>query len=602
MEEHKSDMSAAAGAASAAASSASAAVPVAASRPRAQEPAAKKKIVIRAFKVAPKPPPAFSDDTLNNLSTAVEAVYTQTHSRLSQEELYRSVEALCNLGQGAEVYSRLARQCETHISGVIRKMAEQVNREEQEHAGMQLGSPHAGSAAAASPASPTAASSSSLSLPLLQSLQTIWTAHCQEMLIIRGIFLFLDRTYVMQQATAHATVHNNNPGNGNGNGNGSGNSSGRDAKKPPASLWEMGLNFFCEQLQQHPHVESKLISGLLTLVEKERLGESINRGLLKSLLRMLSALRLYSTHFQPVFLSATAAFYAAASRKAIASELSVSDYVYYIQRTLVAEEERAIAYLDESTRYPLAQSLEQELIAAHADHMLGSTLTQLLDAKRSAELGIMYTLFGRIRQHDVMRAAFESYVKQTAERMVRSGSMTPEDSKKAEEKAAADASSAATSGTAPAPSPPPSLPPSTPATLIVDLLRLKVTLDEVLTFSFHDDPDFVKSVKTSFEHALNCVEQTPAEMLAKFIDRVLRTGGKGIKITPFNGTGVGVVAAIGMEDENAAIGAPSLSLAPAAAAAASAATVGSEEVEGLLEKTMFLFRYMHNKDIFQGTQ
>ncbi len=46
-------------------------------------------MVIKPFKVAPKPPEAFADDTLNNLSLAVEAVYAQKHSQFSQEELYR---------------------------------------------------------------------------------------------------------------------------------------------------------------------------------------------------------------------------------------------------------------------------------------------------------------------------------------------------------------------------------------------------------------------------------------------------------------------------------------------------------------------------------
>lgn len=162
----------------------------------------------------------------------------------------QSVEALCNLGQGAVVYARLAKQCEAHISERISTLAGQIERDAQEHAHMQLGSPHlasaaaAGEAAASSPVSPsTSSSSSSLSLPLLLSLQSVWSSHCQELLIIRGIFLFLDRTFVMQQAN-HAQPHNNLEQH-----NHTAVVAVRDAKKPPASLWEMGLNFFCEQMQ-----------------------------------------------------------------------------------------------------------------------------------------------------------------------------------------------------------------------------------------------------------------------------------------------------------------------------------------------------------------
>jgi cullin-4 len=602
------------------------------SRPRARSPPPKKKMVIKPFKVAPKPPEAFASDTLANLSAAVEAVYAQRHSQFSQEELYRAVEALCNLHKGAEVYARLAQQCQAHIAELIDKLAQQVQNDDEEQAQMQLGSPHSTAIASSSSSSSTSpassSSSSSLSLPLLHALQSIWDAHCQEMLIIRGIFLFLDRTYVMQQAQAAAhqqQLHHNN--NSNNSSSSMQIDSAAETKRPPASLWEMGLTFFCEQLQRHPKVESKLISGLLGLIDRERRGESINRSLLKSLLRMLSALRLYASSFQPRFLADTASFYASSSRKAIASELNVGDYVHFIQQRMAAEEERALAYLDEATRAPLTQSLEHELIATHAEHLLGAgTFTALLDARRVPELAILYGLFARIRQLPLMRAAFEAYVKQTAGRIVQTGCAPPEDPK-ATAAAAAAASAAGTPAAAAAPaasasasassslgpSPTPALPASTNATMVLDLLRLKLTLDEVLTFAFGDDGDFVKALKVSFEHALNCVDNTPAELVAKFIDRVLRTGGKGIKIAPLGGTDATAVGAALMEDVTAA---PSLSLSamPSMAAASSSSASASssvsaasavaggasDDVESLLERVMFLFRYLYTKDVFQA--
>lgn len=116
---------------------------------------------------------------------------------------------------------------------MLNSLADQVQREDDEHAQMQMAA--AGAAAAVS----SSAGSSALSLPLLQSLQSIWSAHCQEMLIIRGIFLFLDRTYVMQQAM-QSGAHNNMT---------RVMMTDAEAKRPPASLWELGLSLFCEQLQ-----------------------------------------------------------------------------------------------------------------------------------------------------------------------------------------------------------------------------------------------------------------------------------------------------------------------------------------------------------------
>lgn len=313
---------------------------------------------------------------------------------------------------------------------------------------------------------------------------------------------------------------------------------------------------------------------------------------------MLSALRLYAHTFEPKFLAATESFYAAESRKQIASELSIGEYIHFIQQRLSQEDERALAYLDEATRAPLTHTMEQTLIAAHSAHMLGPAFSQLLDCKRSAELAIMYKLFARIRQLDQMRTAFETYVKQRAGAIVQSGCVTTEEAKEAEAKAAEASASSSSSIAAPA------APVSTPATMVVDLLRLKATLDEVLIFAFDNDSDFLKSLKVAFEHALNLIDHTPAELIAKFIDRVLRTGGRGIKITPYATATTG-----NMDDVVAAPPSSSLSLSASALPAASSASasasatgagVGGEEVEPLLDSVMFLFRYIHGKDVFQA--
>lgn len=54
-------------------------------------------------------------------------------------------------------------------------------------------------------------------------------------------------------------------------------------------LSAMLLTRFC--VQALPEVEAKTVAGILTLVERERTGEDVNRPLLRSLLRMLSALQ-----------------------------------------------------------------------------------------------------------------------------------------------------------------------------------------------------------------------------------------------------------------------------------------------------------------------
>jgi hypothetical protein len=58
-------------------------------------------------------------------------------------------------------------------------------------------------------------------------------------------------------------------------------------------------------------VEARVVEGLLALVRAERMGEAVDRPLLKSLVRMLSSLGMYSEVFQPPFLAQAQLFYLA---------------------------------------------------------------------------------------------------------------------------------------------------------------------------------------------------------------------------------------------------------------------------------------------------
>lgn len=60
----------------------------------------------------------------------------------------------------------------------------------------------------------------------------------------------------------------------------------------------MGLDMFRQHIILNNLVQSRIVDGLLMLIEKERLGDSVDRSLLKSLLRMLCDLQLYSTIFE----------------------------------------------------------------------------------------------------------------------------------------------------------------------------------------------------------------------------------------------------------------------------------------------------------------
>uniref|UniRef100_A0A7S3REU1 Cullin-4 n=1 Tax=Strombidinopsis acuminata TaxID=141414 RepID=A0A7S3REU1_9SPIT len=206
------------------------------------------------------------------------------------------------------------------------------------------------------------------------------------MLTLRSIFLFLDRTYVMQTAT----------------------------KK---SLWEMGLASFRNNLSSRPDVTAKLRAGLLTLIEQERNGDQVERSLLSELLRMLYDLGMYQQHFEEAFLEATTAFYLAEGAEKLHS-LDVPSLLLHIESRLAAEEARVAHYLHVSSRKPLIAAVKHTLLAVHVPAILEKGFSSLLDDKRVEDLKRVYNLFGLVDELPALRQALSAYTKRVGTALV----------------------------------------------------------------------------------------------------------------------------------------------------------------------------------------
>ena len=115
-------------------------------------------------------------------------------------------------------------------------------------------------------------------LTFLRMLNDFWTHHCHQMKMVCNIFLALDRGYVLYNSQV-------------------------------LSIWDMGLVLFRTHIMEAVVVENGCIDGLLMIIEKERSGETIDRSLVKSLLRMLSSLQIYHKVFETKFIVATEQLY-----------------------------------------------------------------------------------------------------------------------------------------------------------------------------------------------------------------------------------------------------------------------------------------------------
>ncbi|XP_076595597.1 cullin-4B [Chaetodon auriga] len=295
------------------------------------KPGAAKKLVIKNFKEKPKLPENYTQETWQKLKEAVEAIQNSTSIKYNLEELYQAVENLCSHKISAKLYKQLRAVCEDHIKAQIDQFRED----------------------------------SLDSVLFLKKIDKCWQDHCRQMIMIRSIFLFLDRTYVLQNSML-------------------------------PSIWDMGLELFRFYIISDLKVQSKTIDGILLLIERERNGEAIDRSLLRSLLSMLSDLQIYQDSFEQRFLEETNRLYAAEGQR-LMQEREVPEYLHHVNKRLEEEADRVITYLDQSTQKPLIATVEKQLLGEHLTATLQKGLTHLLDENRIQDLSLLYQLFSRVR-------------------------------------------------------------------------------------------------------------------------------------------------------------------------------------------------------------
>eukprot|EP00064_Thunnus_orientalis_P013669 superscaffoldBa00002263_g13709 len=224
---------------------------------------ASKKLVIKNFKDRPKLAENYTEDTWLKLRDAVGAIQNSTSIKYNLEELYQAVENLCSYKVSPTLYKQLR-----------------------------------------------------------QRMNRCWQDHCRQTIMIRSIFLFLDRTYVLQNSLL-------------------------------PSIWDTGLELFRTHIVSNSAVQKRTVDGILEQIELERNGETIDRSLLRSLLGMLSDLQVYKDSFEERFLIETNRLYAAEGQR-LMQERDVPEYLHHVARRLEEENDRLSTLLDENRVTELA--------------------------------------------------------------------------------------------------------------------------------------------------------------------------------------------------------------------------------------------------------
>ena len=328
----------------------------------------------------------------------------------------------------------------------------------------------------------------------LPELKDKWDKHKLSSIMIRDILMYMDRTYVASQ------------------------------KKTP--VYERGLQIFRDEVCRNARIKDRLLHMLLDLVQRERTGEMIERGLLKTITSMLVELGrdVYTRDFESPFLSASATFYQAESQEYIAQN-SAADYIKKAEQRLQEEADRVAHYLDAATEAKIREVAERELIGRHMRtiaEMEHSGVVAMIEDNKLDDLKRAYELFKRVTQPTsgltVIRESMAAHVRARGTELV------------SDEERNRD-----------------------PVAYVTGLLALRDKYEAVIKDAFSDDKQFKNALNKAFEHFVNINSHSP-EFISLFVDEQLRKGMK---------------------------------------------TTSEEEVEGTLDKVVMLFRYLHEKDVFE---
>ncbi|KAL4853220.1 Cullin-4 [Chlorella vulgaris] len=284
------------------------------------------------------------------------------------------------------------------------------------------------------------------------------------------------------------------------------------------SVFQLGLQQLRCHMEALPHVHNRIVDSLLQLVEAERSGEAVTRHLLKHTVAMLTNLRLYEDGARDMLLSSATQYYSREGSTLI-NELDLAAYLVHCERRLAEEYDRCEAYLGLSLRRPLKSILDQCLLEAHMSSILDGT-RQLLASCQEQDLGRLYSMCNRIGALAGLRLVYRGYIRSAGSEFVTDEHKAREDE------------------------------------MVARMLRFRRDMQSVLHNSFANHADFALALKEGFEACLNSRADKPAELIAKYLDSILRRGSKA-----------------GAQDSS---------------------------LEEVLDAALALFRYVQGKDVFEA--
>lgn len=392
------------------------------------------------------------------------------------EKLYRGVEDICRRGkkESAELYEWLKDRCKAWLNSdeVLKSLL----------------------AASPSIAADRGEGGGEEDVILLKAVLAAWKRWIAQLLVIRWIFSYLDRSYLLPG------------GGGTTAADGKGKSSATGKREGgPTSVNDMGISAFRSAMYSSRSrnganmqtIGARVVNAVCVLVMFDRLDDvRFDSQLLRESVAMLRLWGVYGKELEPKFINESRDYV-----RRFAEERSEScglkEYIDACERLLNRESERCDVYnFDSTTKRQLKDNAYQTLIFNYAEKLLDSgSVAKLLDANDLDSMKALYELLKLSGIQKRLKGPWEQYIRKT-------GAAIVSDTARGDD-------------------------------MIIRLLQLRRALDVMIRDAFHRDEDFTHGLRDAFGFFINDKSVSSSwntgtskvgEMIAKHIDMLLRGG------------------------------------------------------------------------------
>ncbi|KAK6067649.1 ubiquitin ligase subunit [Seiridium cupressi] len=314
-----------------------------------------KKLVIKNFQSVSRTNELeqFYQKIWEDLEAALESIFAKQQPRKPLDTLYKGVESLCQYhrknNSEKKLYDFLRQRCEDYLNG---EMAKSIK-------------------------TGTGASN----VEVLRSVHKHWVIWGQQLVSIRSIFSFLDRSFLLNS-------------------------------KDLPMINDMGILLFRRMVFVTSKMGPTVLAGITDLIAHDRRGDpGFDASLLRDSISMLHILNIYGKSFEPRFLETSREYFEEFAE--IRSASSLKSYISGCKRLLAAEDYRCNAYnFDSLSKRQLMDSAHAILIEGYSEKLLDSgNVSKLLDENAVDSMQALYELLRLSAIQKKLRAPWEEYIR-----------------------------------------------------------------------------------------------------------------------------------------------------------------------------------------------